>query len=241
MFTTLRAIRRRAINPYSTQHFNMLRYSFCHQLLKAHMRSLLLLMCIASGVLASGQTIQLGLEESADGVLEFKLLSDADFDQFFSSTVVTVRWATTAGVTVGTTPTNLLPNAFTTAGVVLFNSSTTDSIFSYLTFTTLGVGPLGATNAWTAGNEVSFFSIPYSNTSDTCVTFEILYDQYQLDQNLGWYVSLNGENRTNGFILGKEQVIAEPDPSCRYRGLFGCQWKREHHRCRCTRLNLHHL
>ena len=157
--------------------------------------------------------VQLGIVES-QGKLEFRLKPDAGFSGTVSATVVTVRWVTTPGVSVGTTATLVDPGWSSSVGPVSFQGTTSSGIFSYATFTSFGIAPLGTGNGLTANVEKPFFRVPYTNTSGTCVTFQVITDLHQSNQNLLWYISLGGQNRTNGHIPGKTNTTGYPAAVC---------------------------
>lgn len=158
--------------------------------------------------------VKLGVVEN-QGKLEFRLKPDAAYTGFISSTVVTVRWVTTPGVSVSSAfPTMVNPNWVNSVGVVSNADFASNGIYSYATFTTFGVDPIGAADGLTANVETPFFTIPYTNTSGSCVAFEVIDDSYQTNNNLAWYISLAGQNKTNGYILGKESATGFPAVVC---------------------------
>src|SRR5690606_32810452 len=96
----------------------------------------------------------------------------------------------------------LNPGYAAAAGSISYNGTVTNGIYSYATWTTLGFGNLGTANAWTANTMVPFFRVPFSNSTGACVDFEVLNDAFQVQDNTTWYISLGGEDRTDGFIAG---------------------------------------
>jgi hypothetical protein len=157
--------------------------------------------------------VQLGIVEN-QGTLEFRLKADAAYTGLVSATVVTVRWITTAGVSVGSNPTESTPNWVNSVGFVSNASFTTSGIYSYATFTTFGFNPLGAADGLAANVETPFFTVPYTNTSGSCMTFEVIDDLHQDNNNLLWYISLSGQNKTNGYIAGKTSTTGYPAVIC---------------------------
>ncbi|HMN05098.1 MAG TPA: hypothetical protein PKD45_05165, partial [Flavobacteriales bacterium] len=159
--------------------------------------------------------VKLGL--SVDGRdLVFSLLPDDDFEGNVANTVVTVRWETAPGVSVAS-PNSVLPinmDWWLPVGAVTYAGTSTDGIYSYASWYTFSVNVLGPSKKWPANLEQSFFRVPYTNTSGACVEFEVVTDAYQTAHNLGWYISLNGQDKTDGYIPGKESAQAYSTPLC---------------------------
>ena len=159
--------------------------------------------------------VKLGMIEQPAGSIEFVLLPDDAFNGIVSNTLVTVRWLTTPGVSVdGAAAAYVEPALAGPMGTLNYGGTSSDGIYSYATWATFGNSNIGTANAWSAGQEVPFFNVPIINTSGTCVEFELLYDQYQLDENIGWYISLSGEDKTDGFINGQQNITGYPDVTC---------------------------
>lgn len=159
--------------------------------------------------------VQLGVVEGPGGTIGFQLLPDAPFEGIVSGTIITVRWETHPGVSIdGPAATLSDPAMAPFYGSVIYQGSFTNGIHSYATWATIGMGALGATNAWSAGTEVPFFHVPYSNTTGTCITFEVVDDTFQSSGNISWFISLAGLDRTNGYIPTKGAASGFPGVSC---------------------------
>ena len=158
--------------------------------------------------------VKLGLVHAPGNKLEVRLLPDGFFNDLVSNTVITIRWETTPGVSVSS-PQYVDPAYMGATGPIISTGTSTDGIYSYATFSTIGFGSLAnAGLAWTANTEVPFFQLNYSNTSDRCVTFEVVDDAYQTAQIISWFISLNALDRTDGYIPGSTQVIVYPSAIC---------------------------
>ncbi|HNI05766.1 MAG TPA: hypothetical protein PL010_14175 [Flavobacteriales bacterium] len=160
--------------------------------------------------------MRLGVVEAPGNMLELRLLPDHFFNDLVSATVITVRWLTTPGVSITGASAAYVDPAYTPAvGALQYGGTTTDGPYSYATFFTFGNGSLFDEGiSWTANTEVPFFRVPYVNTGNACVTFEVMDDTYQIDNNLQWFISLNALDKTNGYISGKTNVVVYPAVQC---------------------------
>ena len=156
--------------------------------------------------------MRLGVVEAPGNMLELRLLPDHFFNDLVSATVITVRWLTTPGVSITGASAAYVDPAYTPAvGALQYGGTTTDGPYSYATFFTFGNGSLFDEGiSWTANTEVPFFRVPYVNNTLSCVTFEVMDDTYQIDNNLQWFISLNALDKTDGYIPGKTSVCADP-------------------------------
>ncbi len=158
--------------------------------------------------------VKLGIVDVQGDSLELRLLPDHFFNDLVSGTVMTVRWPTTAGVSVGGAK-YVDPAYVDATGGIINLGTTTDGAYSYATFATVGIGSLyDAGLSWTANTEVPFIRVNYTNTSGACITFEVLDDAYQSSNNLQWFISCNALDKTNGYIPGETSSIAYPAVSC---------------------------
>ncbi len=150
-------------------------------------------------------TVQLGIVENPTETLELRLLPNGPFYELVSSTVVTVRWITTPGVSLnGGAAVYADPNWVNALGSLLYVGTATDGIYSYASFATFGVDQLQSVGLnWAPNVEVPFFRVPVVNTSGACVNFEVTTDPYQVSSNSQWYIALNGLDMTDGFIAGE--------------------------------------
>ena len=119
--------------------------------------------------------------------------------------MITVRWETTVGVSITGASAQYVNPAYAPAvGSLQYGGTTTDGLYSYATFFTIGSGSLFDEGlSWTANTELPFFRVPYVNTGSSCVTFEVLDDTYQNTNNLQWFISLNALDKTDGYISGE--------------------------------------
>lgn len=165
-----------------------------------------MLCLLAFAAQAQPPTVQLGMTQPVPGTLQFNLLPAGPFSGWLAGTVVTVRWQTTLGLSLGTVPTmHLSPTQ------VYFNSLTTDGGYTYLTFYSVDFGPQAV--PWVGGVSIPFFSVPINNTGGACVDLELVIDQWQVEENIRWYISLDGYVSNNfgaPFVAGQTTVPACP-------------------------------
>lgn len=161
-------------------------------------------------------TVQLGIGSSGNDHVEIRLQPDNFFNGLFSSSVVTIRWLTTPGVTLdGASATYVDPALQTAAGPLLHVGTTTNGIYSYSTFATYGNATLQSVGlSWAPNVIVPFFRVPYTNTTNSCVVFEVVDDAFQAATNRSWYTSLNGVESNNGYILGSTAAETAPAANC---------------------------
>jgi hypothetical protein len=161
----------------------------------------------------SEPSISLGLVENPTDQLELRLLPNGPFYELVSSTVVTVRWVTTPGVSVtGAAATYADPNWANALGPLFYVGTSTNGIYSYASFATFGIDQLqNAGFNWSPNVEVPFFRVPVVNNTGACVTFELVNDAFQAASNSQWYIALNGLDMTAGYIPGKTNACVGQD------------------------------
>jgi hypothetical protein len=160
--------------------------------------------------------VQLGIAAITDSQMEIRLLPNSFFSGVLASSVVTIRWMTTPGVTVNGALASIADLALENAvGNVLYQGIATNGIYSYATFATFGTSSLQDEGLFFAANtSIPFFRVPYSNSTNACVEFEVVDDTYQEITNRSWYISLNGVESMNGYILGSASAEAAPAVAC---------------------------
>ena len=161
----------------------------------------------------SEPSISLGLVENPTDQLELRLLPNGPFYELVSSTVVTVRWVTTPGVSVtGAAATYADPNWANALGPLFYVGTSINGIYSYASFATFGIDQLqNAGFNWSPNVEVPFFRVPVVNNTGACVTFELVNDAFQAASNSQWYIALNGLDMTAGYIPGKTNACVGQD------------------------------
>ena len=163
--------------------------------------------------LAQLPLVKLGIAPSNSDRIQVQLRPDQTFSGAVTGTLVTVRWKTTPGVTVHhTAATYNDPDLNGPVGPLAKLGVFTHGDSSYAVFSTVyGGHPLSDSSiTWAANTDVPFFSIPFTNTSGTCVTFEVANSAWQADNNYQWFVSLNAQERTDGYIPGEVSFCADP-------------------------------
>ncbi|MBS1569421.1 MAG: hypothetical protein JST45_08235, partial [Bacteroidetes bacterium] len=178
------------------------------------MFSLMVLALGSLGVMAQTQlptSIDLDLRKNAagDSLLVYARANDSTFTQVVSAITLTIRYDTVPGMSGpflrnnagGSGRTNLCPGAinFSANG----GGNTYNAGFMYKTWTTFGLSWLEdecPDRVWTADTWVLIMRMYVNNsTSANCRTFQIVdatSDQYAIDNNINYYVSVNGYDRT---------------------------------------------
>ena len=133
---------------------------------------------------------------------------DASFNGLFSSIVFSVRCDRASGVLIGD-PLQGLPQA-QYCSVFKSDAQQDNGAYTYQIFAGFGNSALSNFGtSWVAGQEVLFCTIPLSNTNGGCI---LVNDAWTEAHNGGYYVSLNGEDRTGdiyGITTAVEQVDGE--------------------------------
>ncbi len=164
-------------------------------------------------VAAAGQAqlplVQLGLEQDGDKV-QVIIRPDQPFAGALTSSIVTIRWATTTGVVLNTGAASFNNPAYTAAvGPLTYQNSYVNGDSTYAVFTTVyGGSPLPT--SWAANTNVPFFQVPFTNASGACVSFQVANSPWQEVNNRQWSIYLNAADRTNGYIPGAAAFCAPP-------------------------------
>ena len=151
--------------------------------------------------------LDITLAANVNNELEVKVRPDQAFNGLFSSLVFTVRWETASGASLDV-PMQVMP-AMAYIPIALSGSVTTDGAYSYATYAGFGFAPLSSFGAaWVAGTEYSLATIPVLNGTSV---FEISSDSHTQGVNGGYFVSLNGTDRT-GVIYSTSTGITAGTP-----------------------------
>lgn len=158
--------------------------------------------------------------------LQVKIRPDGDFDGLFSSVVFTVRCNLASGVLIGD-PLQGLPQAQYCS---IFKSDAQQGNGAYTYQIYAGFGNSALSNfgtSWVADQEVLFCTIPLSNANGGC---KVVNDAWTDTHNGGYYVSLNGVDRTGiiySITTAVDPVVDEeqwfrlvPNPANDHVGLF---------------------
>lgn len=156
--------------------------------------------------------------DEANQMLRINLrANDLAFSSLLSNLVFTVRWpeSSTASLAFGSSTWCPLPSvAFPMSGSA---AVTPGNGFHYRTWTSIGLATLGSiedeggcSQSLPADEWVEVYSIPINNEPGGTV-YDIADDTYASDNNRGFYVSLEGVNRTGGiFTFSTEAIAAAP-------------------------------
>lgn len=151
----------------------------------------------------------IGLFQSTSfNTVEVRVRPDAPFSELVSATTFTVRWETASGATIPSAPLGLncpsgIPLAASPDGTVI------NGAFSYYSFNAFGGQQLGsacAAQVWQANVERTIASIPI-RPGASCARFNISNDVFTLQQNRGYYLSLNGVDRTDQIYSADVRVL----------------------------------
>lgn len=163
--------------------------------------------------------------------------NDYDFGDLISNLVFTVRWQESSAATLsfGTSDWCPAPSAaFSPAPSAMV---TPGNGFKYRTWNSVGLALLsdiqddgGCNQTMVANNWTHVLTIPVSNDPGGTV-FEIAVDQYAIDNNRVYFVSLNGQARTGDvysistkvpeIIATQESLTISPNPA---NGPVFIQW-----------------
>lgn len=159
-------------------------------------------------------------DDANDQLRVFLRANDYDFGELVSSISFTVRWpeASTATLSFGSSAWCPYPNsAFQPTPAAMI---TPGNGFKYRNWTFFGTGAFlvhitddgGCDNTLLSNTWIEVVTIPVNNDPGGTV-FEIAADQYATDNNLLYFISLNGEGRTGAVFSGTTAVVeTEPVP-----------------------------
>lgn len=165
------------------------------------LRSACVALLLLTGQFAVAQglpLVDITLVDNGNNELEVRIRPDADFDGYFASTVFTIRWNASDNANLGVV--QQVPPVSQYFNTAQSGPETDDNGYRYQIFAGFG----GAQNLsmlglpWTAGAEYTLLVIPVLNGTSF---FEIVNDTWTDANNGGYYVSLNGQDRT-GIIYG---------------------------------------
>lgn len=136
--------------------------------------------------------VDISAHQLPTGEMEVRLRPDAFFDGVLSSVVFTLRWDDAEGVSLGE-PVQDLPQLQYCA-VSRSGPEQVSGGQRYQIFAGFGAVPFTSVGAsWQADEEVVLCRIPLQGMSSTCA---LSNDAWTLANNGGYFISLNGEDRT---------------------------------------------
>ncbi|MBV6403704.1 MAG: T9SS type A sorting domain-containing protein [Flavobacteriales bacterium] len=160
------------------------------------MRSLLAAFALLLSSLSMAQLpmVDITLVDNGAGELEVRVRPDADFDEFFSSIVFTIRWDAASGANLDQIA--QVPPVSMYMPIIKSGPEVDAGGYRYQIFAGFGTNALNTFGqSWTAGTEVTLMTIPAINGTSL---FEIVNDSWtgDINNNGDYYVSLNGQDRT---------------------------------------------
>jgi len=141
------------------------------------------LLFVGISLRAQTNEVQGGIFNPSGNTLSVRAKPSVTFqDSLFSNVIVTIRWLTSYGVSLGTV-------SSPTYGITKQGSEGTSESYTYQKF---GALPNIAIN-WTANAEIELFTVPVNQTGSGTGTFELT----NAINNGEWYIEINGRNKTN--------------------------------------------
>lgn len=150
--------------------------------------------------------VDISLEhDQANNQLKISLrANDFDFGDIVSNLVFTVRWPESSTATLGLGFSDWCPSPTSALPLAPSATVTPGNGFKYRTWTAIGLSPLseiqdngGCGQTLLSGTWTQVFTIAVNNDPGGTV-FTIAEDQFVLDENRSFYVSLNGVPNTGG-------------------------------------------
>lgn len=152
----------------------------------------------------------------------FLRANDYDFGELVSSISFSVRWPESSPATLGFGSSAWCPYPNSAFQPSPGSTSIPGNGFKYKNWTFFGLGTYisaitddgGCDNSLLADTWIEVATIPVSNDPGA-TAFDVAIDQYAIDNNLLYYISLNGVDRTGGVFSGTtavEQVAEVPSP-----------------------------
>ena len=153
--------------------------------------------CLLNCQVLFGQSVDIGLFESADNMLEVRLNPHQDFDGIVSNVLFTVRWSADKNYSFG----NIFQDQAVVSYIPILKSGDVvqDGDFKYQVF--FGTGMLSMSNIaqnWTANSELVLMRIPVNTNQGV---FEIVEDSWTAkeESNANFFCSLGGKNATGAI------------------------------------------
>lgn len=153
---------------------------------------------IGVGVLATAQPvcdIDLRSNPAGDSLRVYMRANTTSFSGVMSSIVFSIKYDQTSAVVLGSR------TQFCAAGYSIGNvpSITSNAGFNYATYTGFGFSNISTecpAEAWAANTWKLVMRIKVSTLPNKCTDFQIVNDSYTTANNLGYYLSLNGLDKT---------------------------------------------
>lgn len=152
----------------------------------------------------------------------FLRANDYDFGELISSISFTIRWPEASPATLGFGSSAWCPYPNSAFQPSPGSTSIPSNGYKYKNWTFFGLGTYisaitddgGCDNTLLANTWIEVATIPVSNDPGA-TAFDVATDQYAIDNNLLYYISLNGVDRTGGVFSGTtaiEPVALVPSP-----------------------------
>ena len=143
----------------------------------------------------------------------FLRANDYDFGELVSSISFSVRWPESSPATLGFGSSAWCPYPNSAFQPSPGSTSSPGNGFKYKNWTFFGLGTYisaitddgGCDNTLLADTWIEVATIPVSNDPGA-TAFDVATDQYAIDNNLLYYISLNGVDRTGGVFSGTTSV-----------------------------------
>ena len=153
------------------------------------------------GVLATAQPlcdIDLRSNPAGDSLRVYMRANTTSFSGVMSSIVFSIKYDQTSAVVIGSR------TQFCAAGYSIGNvpSITSNGGFNYATYTGFGFSNISTecpSEAWSANTWKLIMRIKLSAQPNKCTDFQIVNDSFTAVNNIGYYLSLNGLDKTGAI------------------------------------------
>lgn len=139
--------------------------------------------------------------------------NDPTWSGLLGGLVFTIRWPQNSGVALSLLS-QACPDAFYISSVGAVQSS---GGYSYRTYTAFGASTIAVEcpgNAWTTGEWVELCQIVVENYGGACVNYQLVNDAFTEANNLNYYVSLGGVDKTGVPVYSPVPIGNDCESDC---------------------------
>ena len=167
-------------------------------------RILTTILIIFLSTISYPQTIQFGIFSSGtDLLVKVKPSANYTTSDFLTDLVLTIRWSTSYGVSLGSSSSNY--------SIIETGSEGTISSFSYQKFILSGGTPITLPENWTSGSQYTILTVPVNQTGSGTGTFELAPNSFISGGDAYIEINLSPEvNTTNPFYQSSIANIPLP-------------------------------
>ena len=167
-------------------------------------RILTTILIIFLSTISYPQTIQFGIFSSGtDLLVKVKPSANYTTSDFLTDLVLTIRWSTSYGVSLGSSSSNY--------SIIETGSEGTISSFSYQKFILSGGTPITLPENWTSGSQYTILTVPVNQTGSGTGTFELAPNGFVSGGDAYIEINLNPEiNTTSPFYQSSISNVPLP-------------------------------